>query len=91
MVAPAIFVTVVCAVGDKLLLKKKHHELLEPYDARRAAAIGYMQSVRPSLDISGGPLTDPQVPVPFEMNFHLYSWFVDHMGCRAHCTNLVKA
>ena len=42
-------------------MKKQHAELLEPYEVRRTAAIGYMQAVRPSLSITGGPLVDAQV------------------------------
>lgn len=47
--------------GDQLLQNKQHRELLESYNDRRSAAIAYMKAVRPSLDISGGALTDPKV------------------------------
>ncbi len=47
--------------GDKLLEKKKHHELLEPYEQRTAAAVSYLKSVRPGLTVQTGALLDPKV------------------------------
>lgn len=48
--------------GDKLLEKKKHFELLEPYDQRAAAAASYLKSVRPALTVQTGALLDPKEP-----------------------------
>ncbi|EIE22114.1 Nucleotidylyl transferase [Coccomyxa subellipsoidea C-169] len=48
--------------GDKLLEKKKHHELLEPYEQRTAAAVSYLKSVRPGLTVQTGALLDPKEP-----------------------------
>lgn len=48
--------------GDKLLEKKKHFELLEPYDQRATAAANYLKSVRPALTVQTGALLDPKVP-----------------------------
>ncbi|BDA50031.1 probable phosphopantetheine adenylyltransferase [Coccomyxa sp. Obi] len=47
---------------DKLLEKKKHFELLEPYDQRAAAADSYIKSVRPALTVQTGALLDPKEP-----------------------------
>ncbi|CAL8465461.1 g4997 [Coccomyxa elongata] len=48
--------------GDKLLEKKKHFELLEPYDQRATAAASYLKSVRPALSVQTGALLDPKEP-----------------------------
>lgn len=48
--------------GDKLLENKKHHELLEPYEQRAAAAVAYLKAVRPALTVQTGALLDPKVP-----------------------------
>lgn len=47
--------------ADELLASKRNRDLLEPYDERLAAAVGYMQMVNPEVRISAGPLSDPKV------------------------------
>jgi hypothetical protein len=47
--------------ADNLLAKKSNKHLLQDYDQRQAAAVGFMSLVRPSLSIAAGALTDPQV------------------------------
>ena len=46
-----------------MLENKKHHELLEPYEQRSAAAVAYLKAVRPSLTVQPGALLDPKVPI----------------------------
>lgn len=45
-----------------MLENKKHHELLEPYEQRAAAAVAYLKAVRPALTVQTGALLDPKVP-----------------------------
>lgn len=47
--------------ADNLLAKKANKHLLQDYDHRQAAAVGFMSLVRPCLSIAAGALTDPQV------------------------------
>ncbi len=47
--------------GEKLLVKKKFAELLQPYDDRAAAAADYVRRVRPDVAVQTGELTDPMV------------------------------
>mmetsp|Transcript_26526 Transcript_26526/g.68156 ORF Transcript_26526/g.68156 Transcript_26526/m.68156 type:complete len:396 (-) Transcript_26526:310-1497(-) len=48
--------------SDALLAKKKNAELLEGYDVRVGAAVDFLQRVRPGIQVSPGPLTDPAEP-----------------------------
>jgi len=48
--------------SDKLLIKKKNKELLEPYTVREAAAVEYMQRINPKVVVRAGALVDPKVP-----------------------------
>ncbi|PRW57160.1 phosphopantetheine adenylyltransferase-like isoform X1 [Chlorella sorokiniana] len=48
--------------ADKLLASKKNRELLETYEEREAAAVGYMKMINPGATVVAGPLTDPQEP-----------------------------
>lgn len=48
--------------SDKLLASKKNKDLLEPYEAREAAAVNYMKAVNPALNVTAGPLIDPKIP-----------------------------
>lgn len=48
--------------SNKLLSSKKNKELLEPYEAREAAATGYMRAVNPRPAVTAGPLVDPKIP-----------------------------
>lgn len=45
-----------------MLLRKKFVELMEPYDARSAAATDFVRLVRPSLAVSESRLLDPSEP-----------------------------
>ena len=47
--------------ADQLLAAKKQRALLESYQEREAAAVGYMQLINPAVAITPGPLTDPKV------------------------------
>lgn len=47
--------------ADALLASKKNRDLLEPYEERLAAAVGYMQLLNPGATVTAGPLSDPQV------------------------------
>ena len=49
------------AAADQLLAKKRNADLLEPYAAREAAAVAYMQAVNPGVTVVAGPLSDPKV------------------------------
>lgn len=49
--------------ADELLASKRNRELLEPYEERLAAAVGYMQALNPGATVTAGPLSDPQVRV----------------------------
>lgn len=51
-------------VGDKLLHKKTHRHLLEPYEKREAAAAAFLKAVRPDLTVVTGALLDPEVLHP---------------------------
>jgi hypothetical protein len=48
--------------SDKLLQNKVCKEKLQAYHTRVAAAVAFTKSVRGSLDVSAGPLTDPALP-----------------------------
>ncbi|PSC70801.1 DNA topoisomerase I [Micractinium conductrix] len=48
--------------ADALLASKKNRDLLEPYEERLAAAVGYMQLLNPGATVTAGPLSDPQEP-----------------------------
>ncbi|KAF5829180.1 hypothetical protein DUNSADRAFT_16444 [Dunaliella salina] len=48
--------------AEQLLANKNHAEMLESYDARRDAAVAFMQAVRPGLKVVAGALVDPQAP-----------------------------
>lgn len=48
--------------ADKLLASKKNRELLETYEEREEAAVGYMKMINPGVTVVAGPLTDPQEP-----------------------------
>jgi pantetheine-phosphate adenylyltransferase len=48
--------------SDKLLIKKKNKELLQPYTVREAAAVEYMQKINPKVVVNAGALVDPKVP-----------------------------
>ncbi|KAG2492810.1 hypothetical protein HYH03_008970 [Edaphochlamys debaryana] len=52
--------------ADALLANKSHRELLQPYDVRKDAALSYLQAVRPDLQVSAGPLSDPKEPTAAE-------------------------
>ncbi|GMH33831.1 hypothetical protein BSKO_01665 [Bryopsis sp. KO-2023] len=52
--------------ADKLLLKKNHKELLEPYDFRCQSAVDFIKSIRPSLEVTAAPLLDPMEPTAAE-------------------------
>ena len=47
---------------DELLRKKKHAELLEPFEARRAAVVAYLRRCRPALRVETSALLDPKAP-----------------------------
>ena len=49
------------AAGDLLLQNKQHAELLQPYDDRAAAAVQFINAVRPGLNVQTAALRDPQV------------------------------
>jgi len=44
--------------GEALLAKKRHRELLEPFEARQAAAVGFIRAVNPDLQVAAGVLDD---------------------------------
>ncbi|KAL4538440.1 hypothetical protein Ndes2526B_g03257 [Nannochloris sp. 'desiccata'] len=48
--------------SDRLLIKKKNKELLEPYTVREVAAVEYMQRINPKVMVRAGALVDPKVP-----------------------------
>lgn len=48
--------------ADALLSSKKNQELLECYEEREAAAVGYMQMINPGAEVTAGPLSDPNEP-----------------------------
>ena len=54
--------------GDKLLSKKKHAELLQPFSERSGAAVAYARKVRPEADlrVDVGSLLDPKEPTGAE-------------------------
>lgn len=54
--------------ADELLAKKAHREWLQPYEARCAAALGFMRAVRPTLDAEAGALRDPAAPTQAELD-----------------------
>lgn len=54
------------AAAQKLLLNKKNKDLLEPYEARAAAAVNYMRAVNPGVNVIAGPLNDPNVSTALE-------------------------
>lgn len=58
--------------ADKLLSNKKNRHMLQPYEAREACAVGYMQRVNPAVEVTSGPLSDPMVPpiAATEAGFH---------------------
>lgn len=47
--------------ADQLLANKRNRGLLEPYEEREAAAVGYMRLINPGAAVVAGPLTDPKV------------------------------
>ncbi|KAG2443295.1 hypothetical protein HYH02_009365 [Chlamydomonas schloesseri] len=54
--------------ADALLANKSHRELLQTYDARAGAALSYLTSVRPGLQVEAGPLSDPKAPTLAELD-----------------------
>jgi len=54
--------------ADQLLVHKKYSELLQPYEQREAAALGFMQAVRPALIVESGALIDPKAPTQAELD-----------------------
>jgi len=48
--------------GDELLRKKKHAELLEPFETRRANVVAYLRRCRPALRVETSALLDPKAP-----------------------------
>jgi len=54
--------------AERLLANKNHAELLESYEARRDAAVTFMQAVRPGLQVVAGALVDPQEPTQAELD-----------------------
>mmetsp|Transcript_535 Transcript_535/g.1067 ORF Transcript_535/g.1067 Transcript_535/m.1067 type:complete len:310 (-) Transcript_535:380-1309(-) len=53
--------------GEALLAKKRHRELLEPFEARHAAAVGFIRAVNPDLQVAVGTLDDvTRAPMPRE-------------------------
>lgn len=54
--------------ADNLLAKKSNKHLLQGYNQRQAAAVGFMSLVRPSLSVAAGALTDPQEPTQAELD-----------------------
>jgi hypothetical protein len=53
-----------CWPGEKLLVNKKHRELLQSYDDREAAVVAFLKAVRPSIKVMPGKLDDPKVRQP---------------------------
>ncbi len=53
-----------CVAADQLLVNKKYRELLQSYDVRCAAAVNFVESIRPGLEVVTGPLLDPKVQYP---------------------------
>ena len=49
------------AAGDLLLQNKEHAELLQSYDDRTAAAVQFINAVRPGLNVQTAALRDPKV------------------------------
>lgn len=49
-----------CPAADQLLASKRNKDLLEPYEEREAAAVGYMRMINPGATVVAGPLTDPK-------------------------------
>ena len=47
--------------GEKLLVKKKFAELLQPYADRAEGAAEYVRRVRPAVAVQTGELSDPMV------------------------------
>ncbi len=43
---------------------KKHADLLEDYHYRESAAVAFVKSVKPELEVQTGALSDPQVGSP---------------------------
>lgn len=50
--------------GEQLLARKRAAELLEAYEARCAAAVGFALAVRPGLAVTTGALLDPKARPP---------------------------
>lgn len=55
---PQVHAPRLCAAGTT----QKNAELLEGYDVRVGAAVDFLQRVRPGIQVSPGPLTDPAEP-----------------------------
>lgn len=54
--------------ADELLSKKAHREWLQPYEARRDAALEFMRAVRPGVEAQAGALSDPSAPTQAELD-----------------------
>jgi pantetheine-phosphate adenylyltransferase len=79
--------------SDKLLQNKKAKELLQSYEERCDAAVRFIQTVNPTLElVSAGPLTDPRIPplCATEENFDAIVVSEETIG-GAHEINRVRA
>ncbi len=53
--------------GEALLAKKRHRDLLAPFEARRDAAVGFIRAMNPHLEVAVGTLDDvTRAPMPRE-------------------------
>lgn len=64
--------------ADQLLARKDYRELLQPYDARCAAALGFMRAVRPGVRARAGALSDPAAPTEAELDPGMQALVVSH-------------